>query len=102
MKSDGKAGGARTPFDDSSVEPGVWRYAKASRASVIVDAEDYFALIHRHFEALPISYSAKLWAEPGRALCAEYSSMIVKVEKRCEKVMKQSSDLAAPSKHVQN
>lgn len=44
--------------------------------------EDYFALIHRHFEALPISYSAELWAEPGRALCAEYSSMIVKVEKR--------------------
>jgi ornithine decarboxylase len=44
--------------------------------------EDYFALIHRHFEALPISYSAELWAEPGRALCAEYSSIIVKVEKR--------------------
>ncbi|MFC4255209.1 type III PLP-dependent enzyme [Altererythrobacter xixiisoli] len=44
--------------------------------------EDYFALIHRHFEALPISYSAELWAEPGRALCAEYSSLIVKVEKR--------------------
>jgi ornithine decarboxylase len=44
--------------------------------------EDYFALVHRHFEALPISYSAELWAEPGRALCAEYSSMIVKVEKR--------------------
>jgi len=32
-------------FDDSSVEPGVWRYAKASKASVIVDAEDYFALM---------------------------------------------------------
>jgi ornithine decarboxylase len=44
--------------------------------------EDYFALIHRHFEALPISYSAELWAEPGRALCAEYSSLIVRVEKR--------------------
>ncbi|RPF72519.1 type III PLP-dependent enzyme [Aurantiacibacter spongiae] len=44
--------------------------------------EDYFALIHRHFEALPISYSAELWAEPGRALCAEYSSIIVRVEKR--------------------
>ncbi|OYW45112.1 MAG: decarboxylase [Sphingomonadales bacterium 12-68-11] len=44
--------------------------------------EDYFALIHRYFEALPISYSAELWAEPGRALCAEYSSVIVKVEKR--------------------
>ena len=44
--------------------------------------EDYFTQIHRHFEALPISYSAELWAEPGRALCAEYSSLVVKVEKR--------------------
>lgn len=44
--------------------------------------EDYFAQIHRHFESLPISYSAELWGEPGRALCAEYSSIIVKVEKR--------------------
>jgi len=44
--------------------------------------EDYFTLIHRYFEALPISYSAELWAEPGRALSAEYSSIIVKVEKR--------------------
>ncbi|KLE35342.1 type III PLP-dependent enzyme [Aurantiacibacter luteus] len=44
--------------------------------------EDYFALIHRHFESLPISYSAELWAEPGRALCAEYSSIVVRVEKR--------------------
>ena len=39
--------------------------------------------IHRAFEALPISYSAELWCEPGRALCAEYaSSLIVRVEKR--------------------
>ena len=44
--------------------------------------EDYFAIIHRHFEALPIAYNAELWCEPGRALCAEYSSLIVKVEKR--------------------
>ncbi|MXO64772.1 type III PLP-dependent enzyme [Altericroceibacterium endophyticum] len=44
--------------------------------------EDYFGIIHRHFENLPISYSAELWCEPGRALCAEYSSLIVKVEKR--------------------
>jgi ornithine decarboxylase len=34
------------------------------------------------FEDLPISYSAELWCEPGRALSAEYSSLIVKVEKR--------------------
>ena len=44
--------------------------------------EDYFAIIHRHFEALPIAYNAELWCEPGRALCAEYSSLIVRVEKR--------------------
>ncbi|CAM3148502.1 Lysine/ornithine decarboxylase [Sphingomonas antarctica] len=44
--------------------------------------EAYFAVIHRAFEDLPISYSAELWCEPGRALCAEYSSLIVRVEKR--------------------
>ena len=44
--------------------------------------EDYFAMIAKHFEALPVAYNAELWCEPGRALCAEYSSMIVKVEKR--------------------
>ncbi|MCH2486210.1 MAG: type III PLP-dependent enzyme [Erythrobacter sp.] len=44
--------------------------------------EDYFALIHQHFYALPIAYNAELWCEPGRALCAEYSSLIVRVEKR--------------------
>ena len=44
--------------------------------------EDYFAIINRHFDALPIAYNAELWCEPGRALCAEYSSLIVRVEKR--------------------
>ena len=44
--------------------------------------ERYFDTIHRAFESLPISYSAELWAEPGRALCAEYSSVVVRVEKR--------------------
>lgn len=44
--------------------------------------EDYFAIIHQHFYALPIAYNAELWCEPGRALCAEYSSMIVQVNKR--------------------
>ena len=42
----------------------------------------FFATIHRAFESLPISYSAELWAEPGRALCAEYSSVVVRVERR--------------------
>jgi len=44
--------------------------------------ETYFEVIHRAFEALPISYSAELWCEPGRALCAEYASVLVRVEKR--------------------
>jgi ornithine decarboxylase len=44
--------------------------------------EAYFEVIHRAFENLPISYSAELWCEPGRALCAEYASLIVRVEKR--------------------
>lgn len=44
--------------------------------------EAYFSAIHRAFEDLPVSYSSELWCEPGRALCAEYSSLIVRVEKR--------------------
>ncbi|HEY0412479.1 MAG TPA: type III PLP-dependent enzyme [Allosphingosinicella sp.] len=42
----------------------------------------YFEVISRAFEDLPISYSAELWCEPGRALCAEYASVLVRVEKR--------------------
>ncbi len=42
----------------------------------------YFSAIHRAFESLPVSYSSELWCEPGRALCAEYSSLVVRVEKR--------------------
>jgi ornithine decarboxylase len=44
--------------------------------------EAYFAMISRAFESLPVSYSAELWCEPGRALCAEYASLVVRVEKR--------------------
>ena len=44
--------------------------------------EDYFGVIDRTYESLPISYSAELWCEPGRALCAEYNSLIVQVERR--------------------
>ncbi|MBW8753047.1 MAG: type III PLP-dependent enzyme [Sphingomonadales bacterium] len=44
--------------------------------------EDYFAVIHRAAESLPVSYSSELWCEPGRALCAEYNSLVVRVEKR--------------------
>ena len=44
--------------------------------------ERFFETIHRSFESLPVSYSSELWCEPGRALCAEYSSLVVRVEKR--------------------
>ena len=33
--------------DDSSVEPGVWRYARADKVRAIVDAEDYFELMRQ-------------------------------------------------------
>jgi ornithine decarboxylase len=44
--------------------------------------ETYFEVIHKAFEDLPVSYSSELWCEPGRALCAEYASLLVRVEKR--------------------
>jgi ornithine decarboxylase len=44
--------------------------------------EDYFTIIHDRFYALPIAYNAELWCEPGRALAAEYSSLLVRVERR--------------------
>ena len=46
------------------------------------ELEGYFQAIHTAFESLPISYSAELWCEPGRALCAEYASLLVRVERR--------------------
>ncbi|MGB3724075.1 MAG: type III PLP-dependent enzyme [Pacificimonas sp.] len=42
----------------------------------------YFDVISREYEDMPISYSAELWCEPGRALCAEYASVLVRVEQR--------------------
>ena len=47
----------------------------------------YFEVIHRAYEALPISYSAELWCEPGRALSAEYASVLVRVEARKDDVL---------------
>jgi len=49
--------------------------------------EAYFEVIHRAFESLPISYSAELWCEPGRALSAEYASVLVRVEARKDDVL---------------
>jgi ornithine decarboxylase len=47
-----------------------------------VALEQYFRVIHEGFESLPVSYSAELWCEPGRALSAEYASVLVRVERR--------------------
>ena len=44
--------------------------------------ERYFRTIHEAFESLPVSYSSELWCEPGRALSAEYASLLVRVERR--------------------
>ena len=44
--------------------------------------EGYFRAIEDAFESLPVSYSAELWCEPGRALAAEYASLLVRVEQR--------------------
>jgi ornithine decarboxylase len=44
--------------------------------------EQYFRTIHEAFESLPVSYSSELWCEPGRALSAEYASLLVRVERR--------------------
>ena len=44
--------------------------------------EAYFSVIAKAFESLPVSYSSELWCEPGRALSAEYASVLVRVEKR--------------------
>ena len=34
-------------YDDSSIEPGVWRYAKARKVRVVIDGADYFDLIQQ-------------------------------------------------------
>ncbi|GGE04875.1 ornithine decarboxylase [Polymorphobacter glacialis] len=49
--------------------------------------DGYFEVIHRAYEALPISYSAELWCEPGRALSAEYASVLVRVEARKDDIL---------------
>lgn len=43
---------------------------------------DYFAAIERRFEQMLVAENCALWCEPGRALCAEASSLIVRVEGR--------------------
>jgi ornithine decarboxylase len=38
--------------------------------------------IHRMFETMPVTMNCRLWAEPGRALVAEATSILVKVDLR--------------------
>lgn len=38
--------------------------------------------IHRVFESMPVTMNCRLWAEPGRALVAEATSIVVKVDLR--------------------
>ncbi|WP_426164295.1 type III PLP-dependent enzyme [Sandarakinorhabdus sp. DWP1-3-1] len=49
--------------------------------------DGYFEVISRGYESLPVSYSAELWCEPGRALSAEYASVLVRVEARKDDVL---------------
>lgn len=44
--------------------------------------EDYFNEIYDSLKQLPISKNCKLWCEPGRALVAESTSLLVRVEGR--------------------
>ena len=41
---------------------------------------DYFTSIHMTILSLPLFCRAELWAEPGRALCAEFHSVIAHVD----------------------
>ena len=44
------------------------------------DMADYAAAIHRGFNEMMVHEATELWCEPGRALVAEASSLLVKVE----------------------
>ncbi|MCA3700755.1 MAG: type III PLP-dependent enzyme, partial [Brevundimonas sp.] len=46
------------------------------------DMSEYADAIHRGFNEMPVSETTELWCEPGRALVAESSSVLVRVELR--------------------
>ena len=46
------------------------------------DMSEYADAIHRGFNEMPVSETTELWCEPGRALVAESSSVLCKVELR--------------------
>ncbi len=72
---------SETGYDDASVEPGVWRYARASRASVVVDAADYFRLMRKAMceakqRALLIGwdFDTRIHLAPGRRWWQKFRS----------------------------
>ena len=89
------------------MNPGAWRVAMREAADLIikagitVDVVDvgggfpsvypgmtpppmslFVDEIHRMFETMPVTMNCRLWAEPGRALVAEATSIVVKVDLR--------------------
>nr|WP_222934585.1 type III PLP-dependent enzyme [Caulobacter sp. 17J80-11] len=44
------------------------------------ELQEYVDAIHRGFAEMPVSETTELWAEPGRALVAESSSILCKVD----------------------
>ena len=46
------------------------------------DMDDYFSAIERGFNEMPVSETTQLWCEPGRALVAESTSILTRVELR--------------------
>jgi ornithine decarboxylase len=46
------------------------------------DMADYIAAIDRGFNEMPVSETTELWCEPGRALVAESTSLLTRVELR--------------------
>lgn len=46
------------------------------------DMSDYIAAIDRGFNEMPVSETTELWCEPGRALVAESTSLLTRVELR--------------------
>jgi ornithine decarboxylase len=89
------------------MNPSAWRYAMRDAAEVIVKAgvtldvldigggfpsiypdmspppmSVFLDEIHRVFDTMPVTMNCRLWAEPGRALVAEATSIAVKVDLR--------------------
>lgn len=46
------------------------------------DMQEYADAIHRGFNEMPVSETTELWCEPGRALVAESSSVLARVDLR--------------------